>query len=191
MPPQFTDEHEFLPGSERGRPRYRNQHYPVRIGEIVTKGAMDASRNVFPFVSWAIQERFQYPVEAEGFLSYTDSAAEAFFAREFTLRQGVTYPKAGVARCGEIWVQLQRQVARFFLDVAIAHGDTRLAIEIDGFAYHGASAVSMEADYRRQRCLVLNGYYVIRFGAKDVMHDPAGCWAEVDAILDALSAGRK
>lgn len=177
---------EHLPGSDRRRSRYKDQHFPVLLGELVAKGPIvGPPRDVFPFKSWAAHARFSYPPDAEGFLSDCGSAAEAYFARAFVERPGVRYEK-GCAVHGDTWVALQRRVARFCLDVAVGYRGVRLAVEVDGYAFHGASAQAIEGDYRRQRCLVLNGFYVIRFTAKDALADSGGCWAEIDTILAKL-----
>lgn len=185
MAVKFTDEYEPLPGSDRRR----SNNFPTRVGEVLsaTRNLVGEPRSVFPFEAWARENRFTYPESGRDFLSQCGSAAEAFFVRPLTQRPGVEYRKGCAVYC-DTWVQLQRRVASFFVDVAVARRDIKIAVEVDGFAYHGATWQATQSDYRRQRCLVLNGWRVIRFGAKDAMHDPEGCWAEIDTILDRLTA---
>lgn len=146
-------EDEVLPGSERVRSKYRSDSYPVMLAEIVDS-AMPGGRREFPFRSWARSAGFTYPESATEFLCHVGSAAEAFFAREFVRRPGVTFDGA-IAYWGDVSVALQKPVGRFYLDFLVTRRNYQLAIEIDGMAHHGTTWQQMQRDYRRQRSLVL------------------------------------
>ena len=58
------------------------------------------------------------------------------------------------------------------LDFAIP--PKKLAIEVDGLAFHNGQA-SFIKDRNRQRDLEMEGWRVLRFAAKEVMNDAAAC----------------
>jgi hypothetical protein len=58
----------------------------------------------------------------------------------------------------------------------------RIAIELDGMAGHSTTD-DMARDRKRQREIEALGWRVIRFGGKEVHHDPAACAAEARAII--------
>jgi very-short-patch-repair endonuclease len=66
----------------------------------------------------------------------------------------------------------QHQVGAYRVDFAIP--DRKLAIEIDGLAYHGSQEAFIK-DRNRQRDLEMAGWRVLRFAAKEVSADAAGC----------------
>ncbi|HSU34607.1 MAG TPA: DUF559 domain-containing protein, partial [Propionibacteriaceae bacterium] len=71
---------------------------------------------------------------------------------------------------------------RYYLDIAFP--EIRLAIEIDGRAFH-ADAVAFENDRWRQNDLVNAGWRVLRFTAQMVEESPE---LVVAMILEALAA---
>lgn len=155
--------------------------FPTLIGEVIP-GALDGLPS-FPFRSWAIANRFHYPLDAGQFLSQCGSAAEAFFARPFTSRPDVQYPRQRVATDGELTFELQVRCASYWIDAVVSDTRKTLAIEIDGMAFHNRTRDQVAADYLRQRRIVLKGYTVIRFTAQEVFHDPDECWRQVESIL--------
>ncbi|HEY3544871.1 MAG TPA: DUF559 domain-containing protein [Propionicimonas sp.] len=60
--------------------------------------------------------------------------------------------------------------------------EDRIVIELDGYAYHSDRA-AFEEDRRRDRELVLQGYTVLRFTAREVLHETARIVATVRAVL--------
>lgn len=62
----------------------------------------------------------------------------------------------------------------------------RLAIEVDGLAYHNGQE-SFISDRTRQRDLEVMGIRVMRFAAKEVMEDPIKCAREASAWALALA----
>jgi very-short-patch-repair endonuclease len=72
----------------------------------------------------------------------------------------------------------------FVAEVDLAYPDLRIAIEIDGFAWH-SSPEHKRRDEQRQNLLVLAGWTVLRFSAAEVRRRPH---ALVAAVRQALSA---
>lgn len=153
----------------------RRHRFPVLVGEILADG--------FPFASWAAANRFEYPADARTFLSQCGSAAEAFFAREFCRRDGVTYMDDGAAMAAGIVVTLQARAGRYRIDALVGNASTTIAVEIDGLAFHRQDAAQVAADYLRQRRIVALGFPVVRFTADEVFRSPVECWRQIESIL--------
>ncbi|MGZ4508789.1 MAG: DUF559 domain-containing protein [Blastococcus sp.] len=77
-----------------------------------------------------------------------------------------------------------------YLDAAVP--ELRLAVELDGAAFHG-SASARERDTRRDVALAALGWVVLRFSYRRLIDDPEGCRRDilrVCAARRALLAGR-
>lgn len=76
---------------------------------------------------------------------------------------------------------------RFRLDIAFP--SVKLAVEIDGWQYHGKYKEAHAKDRERQNLLVMNGWSVLRFSAGQVFSDPKGCALQIvkKIFLDILS----
>lgn len=68
---------------------------------------------------------------------------------------------------------------RFRLDIAITA--QRIAIEVDGWEWHGKHKNDFKRDRERQNLLVLNGWRVLRFTASDIRRDMA-------AVMETIRA---
>ena len=66
--------------------------------------------------------------------------------------------------------------------VDIAFPDIRLAVEINGWAYH-RSRDRFEADSAKAAMLAANGWLPLSFTWKQLIEDPEGCIAQVAAAL--------
>lgn len=77
---------------------------------------------------------------------------------------------------------------RFRLDCAIP--STRIAIELDGWQWHGKHLADFKRDRERDRLLVMNGWKVMRYTAKEVMDDADACAAQVLQLHLACQEGR-
>lgn len=82
------------------------------------------------------------------------------------------------------WVQ-QHQVSlqdgrRVRLDAA--YPEARVAVELDGAAFHGSRA-ARERDLRRDTSLAALGWVVLRFSYERLMRDPEGCRREIVAVV--------
>lgn len=73
---------------------------------------------------------------------------------------------------------------RFRLDIAFPAD--RLACEVDGWEHHGKYLSDFKRDRERDRCLILEGWRVLRFYAEEIHHDSE---ALVNQIEKALAAG--
>lgn len=157
---------------------------PQHIGDIAFLGSTEAPQ--FYFSAWAAANAFDYPPAAKNFLSFCGSAAEAFFARPFTQRDGARFGiDDGVAVAGDLELKLQERCAGYWIDAVVTDLTSHLAIEIDGAAWHHRTREQLMADYARQRRIVLKGYTVVRFTAHEAFSDPDECWRQVELILAA------
>lgn len=184
-----------------GRDRFNTAEPTIARDALLSAVAGD--RNVFPFQSWAVNNRFDYPPAAGQFFCQCESAAEAFFVRPFTQRQGVEFREearkpgdtaansiAVVATLGDVEVALQVRCALFRLDVVARRGAFQLAIEVDGMTHHRLTDEQIAADYIRQRRIVALGYTVVRFTAREAFANADECWRQIDAILASRTTSR-
>jgi very-short-patch-repair endonuclease len=111
-----------------------------------------------------------------------DSRAEPWSRAERMAHR--IYRDAGIAG----WVTNRKTVipdwATYYLDIAFE--ELRVAVEIDGWAYHSQADV-FESDRLRQNALVLDGWIVLRFTWRMVTEDPDYL---VRTTLEALAAAR-
>jgi hypothetical protein len=63
-----------------------------------------------------------------------------------------------------------------------AYPDVRVAVELDGAAFHG-SRQARERDLRRDTALASLGWVVLRFSYARLMADPEGCRREIEAVV--------
>jgi hypothetical protein len=89
------------------------------------------------------------------------------------------------------WVQ-QHEIRladgrRIRLDAAFV--EARVAIELDGAAFHGSQA-ARERDLRRDTALAALGWVVLRFSYARLMADPLGCRREIEAVVRRRLASR-
>lgn len=61
-------------------------------------------------------------------------------------------------------------------------GRYRIAVELDGYAYHGALD-AFTADRLRQNDLVIAGYSILRFTHDAIHHDAPRCMAQLQALM--------
>lgn len=118
-------------------------------------------------------------------LTHCGSAAELNFVGHFAMLPGVGVVDHRCLRRGDTDVRLQSRAAAYRIDLMAERGGFRLAIEIDGMAFHHRTADQVQADYLRERRLVAVGYSVVRFTAAEVFRDRAECWRQVESILRA------
>lgn len=63
-----------------------------------------------------------------------------------------------------------------------AYPEVRVAVELDGAAFHG-SRQARERDLRRDTALAALGWVVLRFSYARLMSDPEGCRREIEAVV--------
>lgn len=63
--------------------------------------------------------------------------------------------------------------------------DKRFVIEIDGHDYHKTKE-QRDYDYKRERYLMKNGYFVIRFTGTEVFLEPEKCLEDLYLISDQI-----
>jgi len=64
----------------------------------------------------------------------------------------------------------------------------KIGIELDGFATHSSTA-DIEKDRRRQRNLEGRGWYIIRFGGREVHHDADYCAQQAAWLIEHARRG--
>ena len=67
--------------------------------------------------------------------------------------------------------------------------ELRVAVELDGAAFHG-SRTARERDLRRDTALAALGWVVLRFSYARLMADPEGCRGEIETVVRARMANR-
>lgn len=99
---------------------------------------------------------------------------------------------------GDMRVDAQRSVVadrgRFRLDVAIVSAtneSVRVAVEVDGFAYHDRTPEQAERDKQRDRALTRAGWRVLRFSAAEVLRNPKACAIEIVVTVKAIDGERE
>jgi len=70
---------------------------------------------------------------------------------------------------------------RYRIDCAIP--SAKIAIELDGWEWHGKHKNDFARDRARDRALTLNGWRIMRFTAKEVHHDLKDCVTQVLTLL--------
>jgi very-short-patch-repair endonuclease len=93
-----------------------------------------------------------------------------------------------LTRVGGTWVPnhtIHDEQGRVLAEIDFAHLELKIAIEVDGRAFH-SDRRSFERDRERQNMLVLRGWVVLRFTWERLVHGPDGVIAEVAAALTAL-----
>lgn len=87
---------------------------------------------------------------------------------------------AALRAAGLAGFAVNHRVGRWIVDVA--YPQARLAVEVDGFAFH-SDPTRFAHDRRRQNALVLAGWTVVRFTWRDLDTDPGRVVAEVARAL--------
>ena len=70
---------------------------------------------------------------------------------------------------------------RFRIDIALVN--EKIAIEVDGWQYHGKHKSAHQADRERQNLLAVHGWLVLRFTAGQIFKDCHGTLATIDAAV--------
>lgn len=73
------------------------------------------------------------------------------------------------------------------LRIDVCYPELRLAIESDGFAFHGARD-AFEDDRERQNLLVIAGWTVLRFTWRQICSRPAWVASQVDQAIDGADS---
>lgn len=70
---------------------------------------------------------------------------------------------------------------RFQIDIAF--NEHKLAVEVDGWQYHGKFKSGFQRDRVKQNLLVVEGWRLLRFTYKQIMNDPDGCISMIERCL--------
>lgn len=68
------------------------------------------------------------------------------------------------------------------VDLDAAYVQARVAVELDGAAFHGSSE-DRERDTRRDAALAALGWVVLRFSYRRLTQDPEGCRTDIEAVV--------
>lgn len=68
---------------------------------------------------------------------------------------------------------------RFRIDIALE--DVKIAIEVDGWQYHGKYRSAHEADRERQNLYAIHGWMILRFTAGQIFKDVTGVMETIAA----------
>lgn len=74
---------------------------------------------------------------------------------------------------------------KFRLDIAIP--ESRLAIEVDGWEFHGKFKAGFHKDREKQNLLTENNWKILRFTAKEIYQNLDGCIDTIKRTLYATS----
>jgi very-short-patch-repair endonuclease len=87
-------------------------------------------------------------------------------------------------------IELGQQVdeGAYRIDFTLAHPAfrKRYAVELDGFAHHGATPAQFERDTARHRTLTEAGWTVVRFTGREIKRDPRDCARKAMALAYGL-----
>lgn len=75
---------------------------------------------------------------------------------------------------------------RFTLDVVFEQ--QKIACEVDGWQFHGQHKAGFHRDREKDKLLLLNGWRVLRFTAKEINADGIGCLRTIERLLGLKSA---
>lgn len=100
-------------------------------------------------------------------------------------RMGRLLKRAGGHWCANYSI-LDRD-GRVLAEIDFADPDLRIAIEVDGRAFH-SDRRSFEHDRKRQNMLSLRGWIILRFTWERIVHDPEAVIAEVVAAVEIARA---
>jgi hypothetical protein len=89
------------------------------------------------------------------------------------------------------WVQQYRVrlSSGRWVELDAAYPEARVAIELDGAAFHGSRS-AREIDLRRDSALATLGWVVLRFSYARLVADPEGCRHEIEAVVRLRLAQR-
>ena len=93
-----------------------------------------------------------------------------------------------------IWPQAK--IGRYRVDFLIifAHRDlepVRMVIECDGHDYHERTPEQAARDRKRDREMMKQGYYVVRFTGSEIHRNPVECIQEILGLFESMPAVRK
>jgi very-short-patch-repair endonuclease len=117
----------------------------------------------------------------------TSFLAALLFFGDYTFEPYVGPPVIARDKTGVDLLQ-QVQVGKHRIDFGLTRIDApvRLAIELDGHAFHGSSPDQFARDKARERALTGLGWTFLRFSGQEVWRDPRKCAAEAMARAATL-----
>lgn len=74
-------------------------------------------------------------------------------------------------RWPEIQAEFEPQIDGRKFSIDLAFPDVKLAIEVDGWQYHGKFKSGFQKDRQRQNLLTIHGWRILRFFYKEIMNE--------------------
>lgn len=87
-------------------------------------------------------------------------------------------------------MKMQQETLGYRLDFSFHHPRWKICVEVDGHEFHERTKEQARYDRRRDRCLTLDGWRVLRFTGSEVWCDADACAAEAIVHMKALAASR-
>lgn len=79
--------------------------------------------------------------------------------------------------------------SEYRVDFAFVSPQSKVAVELDGHAFHERTKEQAARDKRRDRDLTQRGWSTLRFAGSEVWANPVRCLAEVEQLLGLCEAG--
>lgn len=132
--------------------------------------------------AWVSHQR---AASAAAVLAAESPAEAALLVFLYMARDGAAYAFGGEGCSWRMRTQLEVKVERatYRLDIALERGPHRVAVEVDGHAYHHATEAQAARDAARDFALMATGWKVIRVDAWSVFKDPAGVVSDLQRQL--------
>lgn len=70
---------------------------------------------------------------------------------------------------------------RFTLDIAFP--ESKNCVEVDGWEFHGKHKAGFHRDREKEKLLMLEGWKLIRFSAKEINSDTMSCLKTIEKII--------
>ncbi len=71
---------------------------------------------------------------------------------------------------------------KFEIDIAFV--DERVALEVDGWQFHGKFLTDFKRDREKDKLLTLEGWRILRFTAEEIRMDINACLEQVSRVLE-------
>lgn len=75
--------------------------------------------------------------------------------------------------------------------IDIAFPSLQLAVEVDGWQYHGRHKQDFRRDREKQKLLTLNGWHLLRIPAGDIEKNIEGVLGDIEATIAAIEKREK
>jgi len=164
-----------------------------RVDALVDTLTARSPQGARDLLDHALQRRWITPVDLERVMLERSGPAprgqkrlRELYERATTGSRSQAEQRMGllISRIGEKgWISnypVRDEAGRIVAEIDFAHPGLKIAIEVDGRAFHSGRQ-SFERDRERQNMLVVRGWVVLRFTWERIVNDPDGVLAEIAA----------